>query len=121
MKFKCIDPEGYESETSDISSWRGAWVAGYNIQHHCDGLYDKVKVHDISSTMFGHSNNGKAFIIDYQGLNADPGQMELVSSDTDPLTGDNLVYNYTTTTAYSTNIFYDVIPFEMLKTYESEP
>jgi hypothetical protein len=44
-----------------------------------------------------------------------------VSSETTPLTGDNLVYTSTTVIPYSSNVVYDPIPFEMLRTYETEP
>jgi hypothetical protein len=53
-------------------------------------------------------------------LNADPGQFRIVSATSDPLTGENLTYNQTTITPYSTNIQYDPIPFEMLRTYENK-
>jgi len=121
-KIECTDSEGYVSETVELNSHSGAWTFGYYVQNQCDGLFDKIRVHDISSATFGKGNkNGRAFIIDYQGLNADPGQMRLISGTDTPLSGDNLVYTANTTSAYSTNIYYDAIPFEMLRTYESEP
>lgn len=89
--------------------------------HNCDGLYDKYKLYDVTGQYFGSTSNGRAWLITFDGLNADPGQFSIKSSDSDPLTGDNLVYNATTLVPYSTNVVYDPIPFEMLRTYETEP
>ena len=54
-------------------------------------------------------------------MNADPDQFEIESSETTPLEGTNLTYYSNTTVPYSTNIFYEGIPFEFLRTYETEP
>lgn len=60
----------------------------------------------------------------FQGLNEDPGQFEIVSSESSPLTAGedgNITYFSNTTVPYGTNLFYEPIPFEMLRTYETEP
>jgi hypothetical protein len=54
-------------------------------------------------------------------LNADPGQFEFVNSDADPLTGDGVEFVAKTVEPYSTNLFYDPIPYELLKTFETTP
>jgi hypothetical protein len=57
------------------------------------------------------------------GLNEDPGQFEMVQSETTPLTaGDgNITFYSNTTIPYGVNLFFEPIPFEMLRTYETEP
>jgi hypothetical protein len=42
-------------------------------------------------------------------------------SENQPLTGKNLTYNITTLRKHSSNLFYEPIPFEMLKTVETKP
>jgi hypothetical protein len=84
-------------------------------------MYDKIKVYDKTSDAFYRNANGKAFLIDFEGYNADPGQFKIISGVYSPLTGDNIVFTENTTVPYSNNIYYDAIPFEMLRTYESEP
>jgi len=57
----------------------------------------------------------------FLGLNEDPGQYELISDDASPLQGDNLTFTAETIQPYSSNLFYEPIPFEMLKTFETKP
>jgi hypothetical protein len=57
----------------------------------------------------------------FEGLYADPGEFKFVSSEEEPLTGEDIVINTEIVQEYGTNLFYDPIPFEMLKTYETEP
>lgn len=45
----------------------------------------------------------------------------MMSGETTPLEGDNIVFNQTKVLNASENLFYDVVPFEMLRTYETEP
>jgi hypothetical protein len=47
--------------------------------------------------------------------------MRIISGEETPLGGENIVYNQTKVVNASTNLFYDVVPFEMLRTYETEP
>jgi hypothetical protein len=45
----------------------------------------------------------------------------MVDSEDDPLGGTNITFYSNTTVPYSTNIFYEPIPFEFIRTYEEEP
>lgn len=56
----------------------------------------------------------------FDDLKSDPGQFRIVNSDSTPLTGNNINITSTTEQNYGTNLMYDVIPFEMLKTFETE-
>ena len=85
----------------------------------CDGLYDKLEV--METWEYPYKENGIGLYLRFQGLNEDPGQFEIVSSDVDPLTADNLTIEASTLVPYGTNLFYEPIPFEMLKTYETKP
>lgn len=44
-----------------------------------------------------------------------------MSSENEPLTGTNLTFYSNTSVPYSDNIFYEPIPFEMLRTFEEKP
>jgi len=59
--------------------------------------------------------------IRFTGINADPGQFEIKSGTTTPLTGDNVAVAFSTPSPYGTNLFYAPVPFEFLKTYEEKP
>jgi hypothetical protein len=54
-------------------------------------------------------------------MNDDPGQFELADSESNPLTGTNITFNGTTEVAYGTNLFYEPIPLEFIRTYEEKP
>lgn len=82
-------------------------------------MYDVTEVTD--GGVYPYNENGKAFLIRFNGMNADPDQFEIVSSETTPLEGDNLTFYSNTTVPYSSNLFYEGIPFEFLRTYETEP
>lgn len=85
----------------------------------CDQLYDKTEMYE--QYTYTNKQNGVDLKLRFVGLNEDPGQFEIESSLTDPLTGDNITFSASTVVPYSTNIMYDVIPFELLKTYETKP
>ena len=57
----------------------------------------------------------------FSGLNENPGQFSIVSSDSSPLTAKNIVFKAETIYPYGTNLWYNPIPFEFLKTYEEKP
>jgi hypothetical protein len=85
---------------------------------YCDGLYDKVRI--IETNQFGGKNNGISLQILFDDVKSDPGQFRYVSSESSPLTGNNINITSVTEQNYGTNLMYDVIPFEMLKTFETE-
>ena len=118
-RIKCIDPDGYESYSDNIylNSWAG--TVKNAISNGCDRLYDLVQVADTGD--YSHSNMGKGFIIRFNGLNAQPGQFEIVTSETNPLSTGNFTTYSNRTVEYSSNLFYEPLPFEMLRTYETEP
>lgn len=57
----------------------------------------------------------------FTGLNEDPGQFEIVSSEASPLKATNLVIKGETIYPYGSNLFYNPVPFEFLKTYQDKP
>jgi hypothetical protein len=87
----------------------------------CSGFFDKMESFDSERYPRGRDSSGRGLYLDFLGYNGDPGQFEFVNSDTDPLTGDNLKFVAETVVPYSTNLFYDPIPYEMLKTSEATP
>jgi len=70
---------------------------------------------------FSYKENGISFYIRFVGLNEDPAQFEIVTSESDPLKGDLITIKSETIVPYNTNLFYEPIPFEFLKTYETKP
>ena len=54
-------------------------------------------------------------------MNGDPGQFEIMSSTSTPLTGTNITFIQKTIVPYGKSLFYEPVPFEFLKTYEEKP
>jgi hypothetical protein len=61
---------------------------GHGLNHYCDNLYDKVRVIDTGA--FGSSSNGRSLQLMFDDLKSDPGQFRFVSSETTPLTGNDI-------------------------------
>jgi hypothetical protein len=59
--------------------------------------------------------------IRFAGLNANPGQFTIKTGTDDPITGKNVGFAWSTVQPYGTNLFYEPVPFEFLKTYEEKP
>lgn len=118
-RVRCVDSQGNVSYSEEISTRNGANTVKWRIMNNCTGLYDKIDVQDAGE--YGYSANGRSYFIRFVGLNEDPGQFTIVPSEAEPLTADNLTISQNTTVPYSSNLFYEPIPFEMLKTYETEP
>ena len=81
-------------------------------------MYDKIKFTEAG--LYTNKENGISYYVDFEGLNYDVKELEIVPDETQPLTGTNLTFNITTERNYSSNLFYQPIPFEMLKTYETK-
>lgn len=118
-RIKCIDPEGYTSFSHDLSVYSNYEHVNDAIMQGCDRLYDLTEVHE--SHHYSYRENGQAWLVRFIGMNAKPGQFEIVPSEVDPLKGGNITYYSNTTVPYSTNLFYEPVPFEMLRTFETKP
>ena len=55
------------------------------------------------------------------GVSTDPGQFRVQSSESSIVTGKDVVFSQKTIIPYGTNLFYNPIPWEMLRTYEEKP
>jgi len=89
---------------------------------YCAKSYDKVQVWwDRNS--FSMSKNGIAFYIRYIGKNEPVGLASIISGEVRPLLAnpETLVSYSKVTIPYGQNLFFEPIPFEMLKTYETKP
>jgi hypothetical protein len=57
----------------------------------------------------------------FEGTYNNPGEYYAISSDDEPLTGDDITMTTEVIQEYGTSLFFDPVPFHMLKTYETEP
>jgi hypothetical protein len=85
----------------------------------CPNTYDKLEIWD--SGHFPYRENGLGFYVRFVGSNGNKTQMRILTGKDTPLGGTNITFNQTKAVEASTNLFYEAIPFEMLRTYETEP
>jgi hypothetical protein len=118
-RVKCTDKDGYVRYSEEIK-WSDSenWV-NQHIMNNCTDFYDKIETEWTNTNRY--YDNGVAYRILFNSYNADPGQFEIVSSESDPLTGDGITFTSSTIQPYSTNLFYKPVPFEFWKTYETKP
>ena len=121
-RIKCVAADGTESYSLDIGIGYGENWANNNMHNGCDRIYDLTEMYNGND--FDYLENGRSFILRFIGLNEDPGQFEIVQSETNPLTAGEegtITFFANTTVPYGQNLFFEPIPFEMLRTYETEP
>jgi len=69
------------------------------VHNGCDKMFDKVQV--TMGNDYAYPQNGRSLVIRFVGVNGDPGQYEMVSSDGEtPLTGENITFYSNTTIPY---------------------
>ena len=94
------------------------WIMN-SVFRKCPNTYDKLEIWD--SGKFPYRENGIGLYVRFVGSNGAKTQMRIVSGSVTPLGGTNITYNQSKTIPASSNLFYEAIPFEMLRTYETEP
>jgi hypothetical protein len=85
----------------------------------CHQVYDTIDI--ISLPQYKYFDNGIGLRIRFTGLGYNPGQYSILSGNVTALTGTNLKHKSETIVPFGGNIFYEPIPFEMLKTFETKP
>jgi len=121
-KVKCVYADGSFSESKSMSYDTDRFNIWRGITEHCDYMKDSIRVWDKPG--FSSPSVGKAFYIDFNGYNENPGQFEIISDLDDPLIGGigvDITFTHETVQEYGKNLFFQPIPFEMLRTYETKP
>ena len=121
MRVRCRDSNGKEELSEKfkydykMDSVQRAIIEG------CRSFVDRIQVLD--TYRFGYNENGREFLLTFRGYDADPGQFELELDESNDLYGIGGQTKETVTIQeYShKNVFYEPIPFELLRTYETKP
>lgn len=86
----------------------------------CPNYREKIEVSN--GPKYAYYEDGRDILIRFVGNNYDVPQMEIISSDSFPITGNEPSFNSTTWIPYdSTRLFYEPVPFEFLHTAEKAP
>lgn len=114
-------PNGTIGTTAPIPSGSNSYNIKVSIENACPNLKDKLAVWD-GSTPY---SDGRDIFIRFVSLNDDPVQLNISSASINPLTGGDptkpIQLNSSTLVPYSTNQFYEPIPYEFLFTNEYVP
>lgn len=96
--------------------WRNVQNALFN---KCPDMFDKVEVWD--SMEYPFRDNGIGLYVRFANSNGPKTQMQILPGVDDPLTGEELEFRSIKVVPASDNLYYDVVPFEMLRTVETKP
>lgn len=116
----CKNAKGQLSKSKGIEVYNSDADIQRAIGEHCAGLRNKIRVTG-TSMKYHHWTIGRQFRIEFWDINWDPALFEIVDDPTKPLKGKNIVKKVTYDIAPTTNIFYQPIPYEMLRTHETKP
>mmetsp|Transcript_41642 Transcript_41642/g.63589 ORF Transcript_41642/g.63589 Transcript_41642/m.63589 type:complete len:360 (+) Transcript_41642:870-1949(+) len=118
-KVKCIASDGTESISDSIAYNSGSNWVNEIVMRSCSKLYDKLEMYEAND--YRYTKNGRSYFVRFIGLNDDPGQFEIIDDPDSPLTGNNITFINETIHPFSHNIFYEPVPYELLRTYETKP
>jgi hypothetical protein len=118
-QIQCVNQAGELSKTREIGISATDNNIQWTIMQDCHQIYDTLEV--ISLPQYAYKENGIGFRIRFTGLGYDPGEYSIVSGNVTALEGVNLQHKQETVVPFGGNIFYEPIPFEMLKTFETKP
>lgn len=107
----------------------GWWFKEHHVEGHlvaaCPFLRDSITVKkNIGMT---YNEIGSDFLIDFHSVVGSLQKIEVLREPNDPIIGDgdeeglNIIYSSEIVKTYGPNIFYDALPFEMLKTIHVKP
>lgn len=119
FRIQCKNAHNHASLSDPIPVGAHPITVEHIVQRSCAKLNDKIQVWQ--SNEFAYPQNGFGFFIRYAGKNEDVGQAEIQSDTDQPLAGEGISYYANTTVPYSNNLFYEPVPFEWLRTYETKP
>ena len=117
--LECYDTEGNAYFTEDLPFSARPHDISVALIHTCPWLRDAIDVYYWKSGV--HHVDGIDFFIYFRGIKGPLEQFKIHSSLTEPLVGTNITYEMESLEKYGSKVYYDVIPFEQLYTFSTEP
>lgn len=118
--IECTDPKSsLKSNSGRLSAYSSATDIERSL-YKCAKLRDKLRVYHRSGVYSDYSV-GVNYMVEFTGMSEEPPALKIVSDTDSPLTGNNIVVKSEVVVPFGTNLFYEPIPFEMIKTYETKP
>lgn len=124
-RIVCPGPPGndvaaYPITTNDIPLSHSAYWIGREIEKNCTDSRYKIEVFNAPGQEY--NVNGLNYMVRFIGSNGPKSQMRIISGVDTPLTHSKLQFNQSKiVNATNDLIFYEAIPFEMLRTFETNP
>lgn len=117
--IQCINDKGEASTTREIKYNERLRTVQFIIQQDCHQVREAVEILPLKD--YRYPENGIGMRLRFIGLDYNPGQYTIIPGNVTVLAGVNLVPGATTVVPFGSNIMYEPIPFEMLKTFETKP
>jgi hypothetical protein len=117
--LECSDTEGNPFFTGELGWNANAGQVHGKLVEACPWLRDAMSVWD--GFDYTHREDGLDFVIRFDNVKGSLNQFKVHPSDTKPLKGNNMQIESITYDTYGPNVYYDVIPFEQLYTYDRAP
>ena len=86
----------------------------------CPGLADKIEMWD-ARNVYSYAANGRGVYLQFTGKVGSQLQYSFVSGVDTLLGGSNVTFYQNVSQEASDNLFYEPVPFDMLRTYETKP
>ena len=119
--IECTDPKSSLKSLSGRLSRSSSSTTIERELYKCAKLRDKLRVYHRSG-VYSDTSVGVNYMVEFNGMNEKPPALKIITNKENPLTGPNIVIaTPKIIVPFGTNLFYEPIPFEMIKTYETKP
>lgn len=120
-KFRvvCNTSEGI-AYSEDISYSDNIFWVKYKVQRSCPSLMDKIEMWEAGG-VFDTKSQGRSIYIRFTGKTEPQGLYSFTSGLDTPLGGTNVQFHSNVSIPFNNNLFYEPVPFDMLRTYETKP
>lgn len=115
--IECYDTAGNPYLTDDIPYHSDNGAVYGKLVEACPWLRDSVDVWN--NRDYQHNVDGLDFILYFRNVKGPMGQFMIHSSTNNPLVGTGMTIEALTIDTYGPNIYYDVLPFEQLFTFDT--
>ena len=118
--ISCDERSGNTLSTVDLDYNASVIEIQEALESACTHLRYKIDVIE-SKGNYTYPENGRELYIRFKGFQEDLGQFTVTTSSSVPLTGNSITTEASTIVNFAPILFYENIPYEMLRTHHSKP
>ena len=117
--IKCPNSDGSEFITRDFSY--NNWSPGIDFYLQLEVPHLQFKTYIRDTSRYSYRQNGREFIIIFQDIHEDVPQCTIETSASDPIVGNNVVFNASTMREYGQNLMFEPVPLEFIYADAQKP